>query len=338
LAQSFYEPERFSIRSALTRWFRCFKYRPAESWAQLAWDVAVLAVLCVGVGYFSVIPFMEYTAQLEHAGSELTVEQTAAVFRLIAGVILWILVGTLFSLVSDTAWHRLLTGRDMKKGIPYRLGADEGRALATHALSWVIMFGVMMLLYFALMIPMLIVTVGVAASAAPNTSLDTMTGAFVSILMPIVIMAIIGMVMTYVMYALLTGVPLAIRRQRLEVFGGWRATRGFGGRLFLAGLVLGLISICVSLIFQVSLAGLAEIRGTALDVDEASPTTELVFVFLWFGGSVLLSILNYHLVRGILAEAAMVVVTAETREVERLKAEASPPVSPDGPDPAPEAV
>ncbi len=327
MAQSFYEPERFSVRSAVVRWFRCFKYRPVASWTQLVCDWVVLGALALGFGFVVIAPLMEQ--------GDPDAEQALNVTLFMAGYFTFLLMLMVYIWVVDAAWNRLLTGRSMKRAFPYRIGADEWRSLAVYGVSTAIIMGVSMGLYIVLVIAMMIAMLATNGGGALGAIAgDPVSPPFwVLQLLPFVILLFLLLVSNYIGLRLNTGAPLAIKRQKLDVLGGWNATRPFAGRLLVAG--VGIIILSYVLIFAVQLgaASAVMIVDSEITIEPLHIADDLALVGI-IGFAALVYYLMFQMVRGVVAEAAMVASAGD----ETSEGPATPPASPDAPCPAPEAV
>ncbi|VXC38572.1 membrane hypothetical protein [Oceanicaulis sp. 350] len=327
MAQSFYEPERFSVRSAVVRWFRCFKYRPVASWTQLVCDWVLLGVIAVGFGMLVVAPFAEEL--------EADTEQTLNVGLLMLGYLGFVLLFMVYIWVVDAAWNRLLTGRPMKRAIPYRIGADEWRSLVVYGVSHAIILCVSMGFYLvfaiAMMIALLAVDGGEASGLAASETMSAQHWMFQ--LLPFVILLFLMIITNYIGFRLNAGAPLAIKRQKLDVLGGWNATNPFAGRLLVSG--VSIIVLTYALILALQLGFVGAVTGVVPDLsNDASTVPSALSLAGFLGFGLLIYYTTFQMLRGVVAEAAMV---ATARDVAS-QGKPTPPASSDAPHPAPEAV
>ncbi|WP_440959498.1 hypothetical protein ACFELO_05140 [Oceanicaulis sp. LC35] len=325
MAQSFYEPERFSVHSAVVRWFRCFKHRPVASWTQLACDWVLLGTLATGFGLLVIAPLME---QLETDA-----EQTQNLGLFLTGYLGFAILFMVYIWVVDAAWNRLLTGRPMKRAIPYRIGADEWRSLVVYGVSSAIIMGVSMGIYMVLAIAMLVVMLAVNGVAALGATAGDPSSAqfWVVQLLPFVILLFMMLVTNYIGLRLNTGAPLAIKRQQLDVLGGWDATKPFAGRLLVAG--AGIIILGYVLILAVQLGAVSAVMIVAPETSaDTLPIADGLAMMGVIGFAMLAYYLMFQMVRGVVAEAAMVATAGDAAS----QTEATPPASPDAPAPTPQ--
>jgi hypothetical protein len=326
VAQSFYQPERFSVRSAVVRWFRCFKHRPVASWTQLACDWGVLVTIAVGFGLLVIAPLIEQMPQASSAKTAPDAQALQNTGLFLLGYLGFALVFLVYIWVVDAAWHRLLTGRPMKRVIPYRIGADEWRSLVVYGVSSAIVMGVTLGIYIVLacvMAVFMLVTNG--GEGFTPTAGDPMSAQIVALqLLPFVILLFLLIVTNYIGLRLNTGAPLAIKRQKLDVLGGWNATKPFAGRLLVAG--AGVIILGYVLVFVVQIGVVSTVMIVAPDAAQnPPPIADGLALAGIIGFAVLAYYLMFQLVRGVVAEAAMV---ATARDV----ASQNEPASPASPD------
>ena len=327
MAQSFYEPERFSVRSAVVRWFRCFKHRPVASWTQLACDWVLLGALATVFGMLVIVPFMELM--------EADAEQTPNLGLFMAGYLAFLIVFLLYIWVVDAAWNRLLTGRPMKRAIPYRIGVDEWRSLVVYGVSTAIIMGVSMGFYIVFAIAMMIVMLATNGGEALSATVDDpMSPQFwVVQLLPFVILLFLMVVTNYIGLRLNAGAPLAIKRQQLDVLGGWNATKPFAGRLLVAGVGIILISYMLIFAAQIGAVSAVMIVTSEITIEPLHIADDLALLGI-IGFASLVYYLMFQMVRGVVAEAAMVATARDAAS----QTGPTPPASPDAPGPAPEAV
>ena len=325
VAQSFYEPERFSVRSAVVRWFRCFKHRPVASWTQLACDWVLLGALATGFGLLVIAPLME---QLETDA-----EQTQNLGLFMTGYLGFAILFMVYIWVVDAAWNRLLTGRPMKRLFPYRIGADEWRSLVVYGMSTAIIMGVSMGIYMVLTIAMMVALLAANGEAALGATAGDPNSAqfWVLQLLPFVILVFMMVVTNYIGLRLNTGAPLAIKRQQLDVLGGWNATNPFAGRLLVAG--AGIIILGYVLVFAIQLGVVSTVMIVAPDVTQNPPhISDGVVLAGIIGFAALVYYVMFQMVRGVVAEAAMVATAGDAAA----QGEIAPPASFDAPAPTPQ--
>lgn len=137
------------------------------------------------------------------------------------GSLLMLPVALLFWVVFEAASQR----RYMRgEGFRLRIGADEGR-LAVIALVWCVLFvGFYIGLVIAMLVPLGIGFLTGGAAVAAVLTILCVLGALA--------------VMLWLVARLSPAAALTIRDRQIRVFEAWAVTRGKGGQLFLAYLVL----------------------------------------------------------------------------------------------------
>lgn len=137
------------------------------------------------------------------------------------GSLLMLPVALLFWVVFEAASQRRYMRGD---GFRLRIGADEGR-LAVIALLWCVLFaGFYIGLVIAMLVPLGIGLLTGVAAVAVILTVGCLLGALAAML--------------WVTARLSPAAALTIRDRQIRVFEAWAVTRGKGGQLFVAYLVL----------------------------------------------------------------------------------------------------
>lgn len=223
-----------------------------------------------------------------------------------------ILPALVWWLVSDAAWLRLYLERDLN-GWPWQFGKDEGR-LFKSTIGAATGFGMVKVALSVICLPFFFVSLwaGEALLAYQGGTLvqnSLQWGARLAI-------PILGLAIGIRFW--LAG-PLSALRNRDVFFQGWEASQPIWKPLALWGAGLGVLH--VGLLTLMGLFTVDEFRSGLLGFEVPSEAVGQVLTF-----APLLYVYT-HVIR--------IIVVAAAKEAE---AETNPPVSPDGPDPAPAEV
>jgi hypothetical protein len=285
---AFLNPDRFEVSAALTRMMRFFAVNGARR--LIAWDLAALVVLTT---LLIVSKQAEVNAK---APNGVLWENPVVVGIFVLGVMWW--------WVSDAAWLKLHVGRALPRGLPWRIGADEGRVLC----AW---FGVgigsmaIQLVFMVVVIPAFLLWM--LATSSESEVFQTLMGGLA--LGVVLIASVLGAAISARFWP---AGPISIAEQRLAMFDGWSRTAPFWGRLGAAALLFGLAQQGFNILPGNLEEG--EFRtGLSFDLDGQDPVW--AFVALYFLG---------HLARGVACEAAM---AAKSETLASLDAAAAPPPS-----------
>ncbi len=307
--------QAFSIRSALKRGIQTVRRVPGQ--ASVLFGLDALGVLLVLTPYLMVMAGR--LSQLPAAGGA-----SFGAGALLAFALAFFGVPLVY-LASEAAWYRFLTGQPAKPGLPWRLGADEGRLALTYLVIGLAQFGVTLMGAVALFLLMLLV--GVISRLLAMVAGDMAGQALVISVALVGGLTVLGTALTYAS-RLSTGLPLAIVTGRFTQLSAWRHTHPFAERFVLGYLgavfALGLMGLIVN---ALALAPL----GLGLQAVQQGQTVNLTAaLIIAMIGQLIFAALFQLVIRGYLAEAALTSAPAEGA--------LTPPASPDAPCPAPEAV
>jgi len=305
----------FSIRTALKRGVANVRREPGH--AIVLFGLDALGVLLVLTPYLMVMAGR--LSQGSAAGSASVGAGVLVAFGLA-------LVGVpLVYLASEAAWYRFLTGQPAKPGIPWRLGADEGRLALMYLMLGGTQTFIVVMGSFALFL--LLLVIGIPFQLLVMVAGELAGRALVIAVMLVGGLTIIGTALTYVS-RLSVGLPLILVRGQFPQLSAWRHTHHFAERFVLGYLgavfALGLVGLIVNALASAPL-------GLGLQAVQQGQAVNLtIALFIAMIGQLIFAALFQLVIRGYLAEAALTSAPAE--------GDATPPASPDAPCPVPEAV
>ena len=208
--------------------------------------------------------------EIAQISGEPTLDQIAGVIAaagLYVGLAVTASIGIIIvALMGQAAWLRLMVRDEVAPGFPLRLGADEGRLFLVNLC--LIVFG--FIGYIAVIMLFVAVNVALVASEGAGAAFG------VAVVNTFLVFAVtVAVIILLIRFAGSAGVTIAERR--IAVFGGFAASKGVTGAMFLSYLVLVfiLIALLIFLSFlQVSafmIAGASDfaVLGWAVDVADA---------------------------------------------------------------------
>ena len=234
---------RYDFTNALFHFFSVFSRRPLSlAWVAF-WQFLILVSLVAGL----VILLFPIFRELTIAGLN-DVEPDPEILLQLAGasllaVSLAPLVYTLALISIQAAWLRLLARDEVKSIIPLRLGGDELRLLVINLffiILWVAAFTVIALAFIAL-------NAGFAMSG-----LDGAAQVIAVALGNTVLVAALTVIGIVLMLRFAAAPALTILNRRIDLFGGFDASKGILAWMFLTYLVAVFIVFAIAMVLGVA--------------------------------------------------------------------------------------
>lgn len=245
--------QKYDFTSATFWFFKAVGRNPGGAFSIALWQIILYGLI---VGAFVVLGFPALQSIIEMAAStddpDLS-EIFAAAGTLLAIAPLLVIGSILIALMAQGAWMRLLTRNEVKGGIPFRLGGDEGRLFLVN----LCFIGLLIVGYIAVFA---IVAALVAVSAGVGMATDgaVWSGLINGLLWFLVVVAL-GVAVIILMVRFAAAPALSVRQRGFRLFESFAATRRIVGWMVLSYFVLLLIaligSIVVSTIQQVAVMG-----------------------------------------------------------------------------------
>lgn len=306
-----YAPQRFSVRSALSRSFRIARGRPWAFTALVVFELALIAGVSLVVG-------PAFAGPADPAGAvQGSPEAVRAEMRAVAAFFAIMPVWIAWGVASEAAWYRLMTDRQAFFLPPYRLWADEGRVFAVYAVLIALAYVAMLVIVLVAMIPLALIL-----PAATGGGLEAVgTSAWANATTLLILVVYLGLMILAVRFAV--GVPVSVVDRKTRIFSGWHATRGMVWRLLAAHVS---VLACYFLLAAGLLHLIAPPAGDWLDSAPGDPGDNLAMA----GVAAYLLIMHvfYILGRGVSAEAAMVHLTRERKAASDAQSSAPPATPP----------
>ena len=246
----------FSVSDAAFAGFRLVKERPK---AFGVW-VAINSAMSLGFSMFTMAKIMPAVAQLQQAGRQASPDPTASLHALQSVLPLYGLL-VLFSLafypVVYAAMDRAVL-RPADDAFGYlRLGADELRQFLLMLLYIAVMLG----LYLGAGIVFVIISVGVGASVGLAAKGGGTAGAALFGLIGFVAFLGIFVGIAYFAARFSLASPLTFDKQRVDLFGSWKLTKGKVWALVGTALLVLILTLIIYLATLLLVAAFSAIPG-----------------------------------------------------------------------------
>ncbi len=244
---------KYDFTTATFWFFRCIGRNPGGAFSIALWQLlayAVLFGLVVWLGFPAMLAVMELAATTDDPSPDQIFGAIGSLLVLMPFIAIF---GILVSLMAQGAWMRLLTRNEVAGGIPFRIGADEGRLLLVN-ICFILLAIAGYAVVFAAIALVVALTMGVNAAAEGAVWAGLLNGLiwFVAVV-ALVAAAII------IMVRFAAAPALSVRQRGFRLFHSFAATKGITGWMVLTYLVLILIilagSMAVSIIQQIAVLG-----------------------------------------------------------------------------------
>lgn len=245
--------QKYDFTSAVFWFFKAVGRNPGGAFSIALWQMIFYAVI-FGAALALTMPMVASILEMAAAGAEPDpADLLAAAGGLLAVIPLLVIGSLLVTLMVQGAWMRLLTRNEVKGGIPFRLGGDEGRLLLVN-LCFIGLLIVGYIAVFAIVAALVAVSAGVGMA----TEGAVWSGLINGLLWFLVIVAL-GVAVIILMVRFAAAPALSVRQRGFRLFESFAATRRIVGWMVLSYFVLLLIalvgSIVVSTIQQVAVMG-----------------------------------------------------------------------------------
>lgn len=251
---------KYDFTTATFWFFRCVGRNPGGAFSIALWQLLAYGVL-FGVAMWISIPAMISVMELAATTDDPDPAQVFGVLGpLLAVTPFMVLFAILVALMAQGAWLRLLTRNEVASGIPFRIGADEGRLLLVNlCLIGFAILGYLVVFLVIGLVMALTITINSAAEGALWAALVNGLIWFV---------AVVGLTAAaiIVMVRFAAAPALAVRQRGFRLFSSFGATHNITGWLVLTYLVLLLIALVGSMIASVvqQMAVLGGAMGTLM--------------------------------------------------------------------------
>lgn len=236
---------KYDFTSATFWFFKCVGRNPGGAFSIALWQVILYSVI-FGAVLFLTLPAIESIIELAATNDDPDpAEIFAAAGTLLALSPIIVIVSIVASLMAQGAWMRLLTRNEVAGGIPFRLGADEGRLFLVNLclIGIAIAAYIAAALFFALVVG---VTMGINSAAEGEVWAALVNGL-------IWFVAVVGFTVLAIIIAVrfAAGPALSVRQKGFRLFQSFAATKRIVGWLVLTYLVLILIALVGSMILSI---------------------------------------------------------------------------------------
>lgn len=228
--------ERASFGEILTYGFRTLFWRPVHS------------IILIAVASLAMIAY--YTWAQSPAGQEFMLGYTAATmdpanidlgaYFNFMGIMAF--GGMVIGAVLYAGIYRLLVRENPTAWLPFQLGRDELNMFLGVIILGIIMIGVMIAAALAAFIVLLVLSFLLAAVLSGNPEAVGMAGGA----MAFVVMILLFVPVCYVIGRVSVSLPLSIKERRFSL-GGWSASKGMGGSLLGAHILIVVLYVFVQL-------------------------------------------------------------------------------------------
>lgn len=244
---------KYDFTSAAFWFFKCVGRNPGGAFSIALWQIIVYAVI-IGVLLVVGLPAIQSILELVAVNDDPDPNEIFAAAGTLLALSPVIVIGSLLvALMAQGAWLRLMTRNEVAGGIPFRLGADEGRLLLVNLCltAFVIAAYIVGALFFTVIVA---VTMGINAAADGAVWAALVNGL-------IWFVAVVGFAVAAIIICvkLAAGPALTVRQRGFRLFHSFAATKGIVGWLVLTYIVLliiGLVgSMVLSMVQQVAAMG-----------------------------------------------------------------------------------
>lgn len=235
---------KYDFTSAAFWFFKSVGRNPGGAFSIALWQIIFYGVI-LGVVLVVGLPVLRSIVELAATVDEPDPSEILALAGTLIAVMPLIVIGSLaVALMAQAAWLRLMTRNEVARGIPFRLGADEGRLLLVNlCLAAFVIAGYLAGLLFFVMV--------VAVTAGINAAADGALWAALTIgFIWFVAVVGVGVAAIIICVRFAAGPALTVRQKGFRLFHSFAATRRIVGWLLLTYFVLILMAIVGSLILS----------------------------------------------------------------------------------------
>lgn len=236
---------KYDFGSAAFWFFKCVGRNPGGAFS-IALTQIIAYALIIGALLVFGLPAIQSILELVAVNDDPDPSEVfAAAGTLLALSPVIVIVSIMVALMAQGAWMRLLTRNEVAGGIPFRLGADEGRLFLVNLCLIVFLIAgyVAGALFFALIV---VATMGINAAADGAVWAAIINGL-------IWFVAVVGFAVAAIIIAVrLAAAPaLSVRQKGFRLFHSFAATRNIVGWMVLTYFVLILIALVGSMILSI---------------------------------------------------------------------------------------
>ena len=236
---------RYDFTSATFWFFQCVGRNPGGAFTIALWQIILYAAIggvLLWVGLPAIQSLMELAATTDDPDPGEVFNAAGMLFALSPVIVI---ASLLVALMAQGAWMRLLTRNEVAGGIPFRLGADEGRLFLVNLcfIAFAIAGYVAVIMFFTAII-FATVAVGEAADGAIWSGLLNGFIWFLAVVACVVTVIII-------MVRLCAAPALSVRQKGFRLFQSFAATKRIVGWLVLTYIVLIIIALAGSMVLTI---------------------------------------------------------------------------------------
>ncbi len=236
--------QKYDFTSAAFWFFKSIGRNPGGAFSIALWQL-ILYALIFAVTFAVFLPVL---FQVLEAVADETPPDTSVIFAAAGGMLLvvpLIVVGSmLVALMAQGAWLRLMTRNEVKRGFPFRLGADEGRLFLVN----LCLIGLVIVGYIAVFA---IVAAAIAISAGISAAADgAIWGGLVNGLFWFIVVVVMGVAAIIIMVRFAAAPGLTVRQGGFRLFESFAATRRIVGWMVLTYFVLIIIALVGSMVMS----------------------------------------------------------------------------------------
>ncbi|MFC4723978.1 hypothetical protein AB6B38_04925 [Glycocaulis abyssi] len=236
---------KYDFTSAAFWFFKCVGRNPGGAFTIALWQIIAYGVI-VGTLLVFGLPAIQSILELAATTNDPDPSDVfAAAGTLLALSPVIVIASLVVALMAQAAWLRLMTRNEVAGGIPFRLGADEGRLLLVNLclVAFVIAGYVAGALFFGLIV---VTTMGINSAADGALWAALLNGL-------IWFIAVVGFVVAAIIICVrfAAGPALTVRQKGFRLFHSFAATKRIVGWLVLTYFVLILIAIGGSMVLSI---------------------------------------------------------------------------------------
>ncbi|WP_439634585.1 hypothetical protein [Glycocaulis sp.] len=236
---------KYDFTSAAFWFFKCVGRNPGGAFSIALWQIIAYAVIIGALLVFG-LPAIQSILELVAVNDDPDPSEVfAAAGTLLALSPVIVIVSLLIALMAQGAWLRFMTRNEVAGGIPFRLGADEGRLFLVNLclVAFVIAGYVAAILSFGIIVA---VTMGINSAAEGALWAALLNGV-------IWFVAVVGFTVAAFIIAVrfAAGPALTVRQKGFRLFHSFAATKRIVGWLVLTYFVLLLIALVGSMVLSI---------------------------------------------------------------------------------------
>lgn len=245
--------QKYDFTAATFWFFKCVGRNPGGAFSIALWQIILYAVI-FGAVMVLVMPMVVSILEMAATGTEPEPSDVFAAAGSLLAVMPLLVIGSLVvTLMVQGAWMRLLTRNEVKGGIPFRLGGDEGRLLLVN-LCFIAFVLAGYIAVFAVIGLLVAVSAGIGAAADGAVWSGLVSGL---VWFAVILALCVAVIIIMVRFA--AAPALSVRQRGFRLFQSFAATRKITGWMVLSYFVLLIValvgSIVASVVQQVAFMG-----------------------------------------------------------------------------------